>query len=312
MTREAKKLLLVLLGGTGSVCAMAEVDVFVPFNGEGNTGSTVPFLIQETGLPSMRYQQVYDAARFSRVSPPGAYITAFLLHRDSAVSYAAGISSNLQINFSTTSNGPDRLSLIFSENVGADDTVVLGPTRWSGGSSSPYWDMEIHLTTPFWYNPALGNLLMDVRIYGGAMPWPSPVALDAQDATNDSISSVYAYPVGATTATSAWTGGLVTGFRFFPIPSLEVEQSTNSIVLTWSTQPDRFVLQSSAQVGLQAKWQPVTNEFGGNVSFHTLTLPRDSLTGTRYFRLFWASGRPVPESAAPPLQTVGSIKPESR
>src|SRR5947199_10341649 len=89
--------------------------------------SFFPFLINQTGIPSMRYQQVYDASQFSALGTQGGYLTAILFRADGEAEAASAFITNIQINFCTTSNGPDNMSPVFSENVGADDTVVLGP-----------------------------------------------------------------------------------------------------------------------------------------------------------------------------------------
>jgi len=120
---------------------------------------------------------------------------------------------------------PDGLSSVFSQNVGPNDTVVLGPTAVSllsnGGGGITSFDVNFSFTTPFFYNPANGNLLLDIRIYQGfgQIGPPQGVAiLDAFSVVGDSVSSVYAF--GGTLPTSGQTStlGLATAFRIIPVP----------------------------------------------------------------------------------------------
>ena len=68
--------------------------------------------------------------------------------------------------------------------------------------------MVINFTTPFYYDPAKGNLLLDVRnSQGGTEVPPLDQELDGTSAAGDSVSRVYNYgDVNATTA--GQTGGV--------------------------------------------------------------------------------------------------------
>src|SRR2546425_6256540 len=75
----------------------------------------------------------------------------------------------------------------------------------------------VTLTTPFFYNPAAGNLLMDVRYYQGATPGVAPGPFDASTSSGDTVSRVYTFGVDGVTGT-ADTGGLITAFVATPVP----------------------------------------------------------------------------------------------
>src|SRR5207249_8841041 len=102
---------------------------------------------------------------------------------------------DIQIDLSTTSAGDDGLSTTYANNVGADDTVVFtrGALTLSSAFTGPPdgpkdFDIIITLTTPFLYNPALGNLLLDVRNFGGGFT----TVLDAvPNQTGDGVSPVW-------------------------------------------------------------------------------------------------------------------------
>ena len=127
----------------------------------------------------------------------------------------------MQINLSTTTERADGLSPIFSENVGADDTVVFGPASWffpanAGGFFQP--------SRPFRYNPLLGNLLMDVRILDGSGPPDARnnnAALLAYNSSTDEVSTVWATNVSAAVASEADTTGLWAIIGFKPNPLLK-------------------------------------------------------------------------------------------
>ena len=126
----------------------------------------------------------------------------------------------MQINLSTTARMPDGLSTTFVENVGSDDKRVYGPGLLfieGVADSPPGFPDVIQLEEPFLYDPAQGNLLMDVRVnedfYGDAI---DPFAMDASNVFGDSVSRVYVgydSPTGAT-----FTSGLVTAFVVTPVP----------------------------------------------------------------------------------------------
>jgi hypothetical protein len=90
-----------------------------------------------------------------------------------------------QIDFSTTTAGPRLLSTAFAENIGPDNvTVFNGPLTLDArdpsnpgkhcDASAPddcgpprNYTVSIPLTVPFLYDAGRGNLLMDIRNFGG-------------------------------------------------------------------------------------------------------------------------------------------------
>src|SRR6266566_5958929 len=93
---------------------------------EGNENTAFPFGVTPSfGIPSMRYQQVYDASEFAALSAEGEFITTiyFRVDTDTGHNFTCVI-RDMQINLSTTQNSPDGLRTNFTQNVGTDDTVV--------------------------------------------------------------------------------------------------------------------------------------------------------------------------------------------
>jgi len=210
---------LLLLGAINPAHAIVP-DVVVPNSArtiEGDSNNSFPFNISIVGLPSQRYQQVYAASQFGG----GGLITQIVFRPDAGAGHAfASTLPDMQIDLSTTSAADDGLSTTFANNVGADDTVVFArgaltlSSAFTGPPSGPKdFDIIITLTTPFLYNPALGNLLLDVRNFGAG----STCSFDAVNTPGDGVSRLYNSNVNGTTG-STDSLGLVTGFNIVPEP----------------------------------------------------------------------------------------------
>lgn len=222
-----KRLWLLALGVMIFVTCMAgaaRADLFVVPNSlanvEGNTNNAYPFNIGQFNLTSQRYQQVYGASEFSSLTVPGIINEiAFRPDLGTGNAFSANL-TNVQINLSTTSAAADALSATFANNIGANDMVVYSgalPLSSTDTGGPPHnFDIVISLQFPFKYDPALGNLLMDVRNFGGG----GTTQFDAVLVMRDSVSRVYTFNggVNSTTADAIDTYGLVTRFTVEPIP----------------------------------------------------------------------------------------------
>jgi len=183
----------------------------------------------------IRYQQVYAASEFSALTGP-ELITQITFRPDGPAGgpFTQTI-SNVQVSLSTTSAAPNGLDTTFANNPGPDNTVTYsGPITISsadapGPGNTRAFDVAINLQTPFLYDPANGNLLLDVlnsdpgnHIIG--------VFLDAAVGYSDPVSRIVGWE-GAPGATSgiASTMGLVT--QFTTSPSVIPEPS---ILVVWS------------------------------------------------------------------------------
>jgi len=217
---------LALTAGLATTTGPARAGVIVVPNAqtatEGNDDNGYPFNIANFGLNSQRYQQVYNASDFLAAFGGGPKLItqiAFRPNPDVGSSFSSTL-PNVQIDLSTTSKTADGLSTTFAANVGADDTVVhSGPlslsSAFTGPASGPKdFDIVISLTTPFLYDPTKGNLLLDVRNFGGGFT----TQFDAEQFTGDAISRVFTNDAnGVNDATgSPDTVGLVTQFTFQP------------------------------------------------------------------------------------------------
>lgn len=124
-------------------------------------------------------------------------------------------SGNWAIYLSTTSADWNTISGTYPSNIGADNTLVF-----SGNLNQPWAfgdTLHIQLTTGFLYDPANGNLLMDIVTSGVT----EPGGLIFFDATSGSLTSrVFCYGgIACSPNGNANYGyGLVTGFSSTPEP----------------------------------------------------------------------------------------------
>jgi phosphatidylinositol-3-phosphatase len=174
---------------------------------QGDAGNLFPLFSSQP----IRYQQVFDAAQFSRLNPGGGLINRIAFRGHGPGTPFTGTVAQLQVNLSTTSKTPDGLSSTFAENVGADDTQVFsGPfqTAVTFTGDPTNFEVVINFTTPFYYDPAKGNLLLEVRnTQGGSEVPPNDQELDGTSATGDSLSRVYNYG-DVSAAAAGQTGGV--------------------------------------------------------------------------------------------------------
>ena len=196
---------------------------------DGDTGNLFPFFATSVTDNSMRYQQVFNASEFSALAGGGTITEiAFRAHSESPP-FAAALAS-IQIDLSTTANAADALSTTFADNVGADDTVVFGPVPFAISSTQPAnftstakpFEIVFPLLTPFFYDPAAGNLLLDIRIpVQAAQPLIATVAFDGSVSGSDATSRVYSYynDVNSPTADQVSSYGLIARFTAVPEPS---------------------------------------------------------------------------------------------
>lgn len=225
MTRAPRLLFIVTLASIGILARwMAEGDtleIVVPgdlASVEGNINNDFPFNIGALNIPSLRYQQVYAASEFSALLPNGGYITHVSFRVDGTRDPFSSTLPDIQFNLSTTPKAVDGLSPTFAENVGADDTVVYGRATLSlsgtaGFSPNPF-DVTIPLQAPFFYKPAAGNLLLDIRNYAGGITKPFDASSNVADGMSRQSTglggNVDALVADSPQSSASW--GLVTQF----------------------------------------------------------------------------------------------------
>jgi hypothetical protein len=197
----------------------AAQDVVVPNVNEtleGSSSNSFPFGVTAA---TYRYQQLFVSSQFAALSGP-RQITEVRFRPNATSTFPAwSTTANLNLRFSTTQTADDQLSLTFADNTGPDEAVVYdGPIDYGTTQVGPVppgpmqFDVVITLQTPFTYDPAQGNLLMDVRRDGTTLT--ASRFLDATSVTGDGVCRVYNADVNAATGSATNTLGLVTLFHF--------------------------------------------------------------------------------------------------
>lgn len=201
----------------------------------GNSSNNFPFNINF----SQRYQQVFESSEFTSLSGTELITQIAFRPNESGASAFSSTISNIQINLSTMSATPGTLSTNFASNVGEDDTVVfcgalaLSSSNSNGGSTKNF-DIIIPLTTPFFYDPTKGNLLLDIRKFSRS----STTKFDAYPAGN-SI-RVFTTPSGTTIDSI----GLVAQFTVEPIEFIP-EPTTIAIDIKPKSCPNSLNVKSN-------------------------------------------------------------------
>ena len=203
----------------GSQVASATV-VVVP-NGNtsvpGPSNNGYPYNINEFGIGSMRYQQVYAANQFGGLS---GIITRIAFRPDESTGRAFSTSGiDTEIRLSHTSKAPQGLSTTFANNIGPDETLVYGGLlSLSSIGSNSFFDIFIDIADVFAYN-GTDNLLMDIKVFN------SPRTTQFDSAGTDVgvggtpyTDRLWATDVNATTGSSGGDDGYVTQFTIGAIP----------------------------------------------------------------------------------------------
>ncbi len=204
---------------------------------------------------NIRLQEIYDASAL----PGGPIIITEVRFRPSArygAAFTATI-SNINIRLSTTPVAPVALSPTFAQNVGSNETVVFNgalplSSAFSGAASGPKaFDMVVTLTTPFTYDPAAGNLLIDFRNYSSS----TATHVDAGASPDRKANRAFAVGADSTTATTVDFGSDVLQFAYTPVssPPVILSQPASRSVVLGSTAA--FSVTAASAVPLSYQWQ---------------------------------------------------------
>jgi hypothetical protein len=154
------------------------VDVVVPAaqaSASGNGQSTSP--LRNYGSGGSRFQQLHDASTLAGfVGPHTISSISFRARQSPLLSFIGNrVSvSDIRVQLSTTSRVSDTtavngLSGQFADNIGSDVVTVYSGqltlmTAFTGSPTPAPFDYTINFQTPFTYDPAEGNLLVDFLI----------------------------------------------------------------------------------------------------------------------------------------------------
>ena len=202
-----------------AAAALVEYTVDAPANAEIYDD---PFTSRYLGATPARYQQVYSASLFSALPAGGAFLARvyFRMDRVNPVSSGQQHETGVGINASTTSRSPSSLSPVFDDNLGLDNKVWVDPGDISflgstsqGAGKIQGWGPLFGAGGSFFYDPAKGNLLLDISNLGGKLKYNLDAAADPtmgavlQARGSDNIIEGVVSPIG-----------LVTTFAFLAIP----------------------------------------------------------------------------------------------
>lgn len=267
--------------------------------------STVPFGRFFSGF---RYQQIYDASLFTNTVPKGGGFLWRIFFRPGCGGKQAASLTNRTIRMSTTSRLVRELSDRFDDNPGNDAMVVRSTERSGfngshascrinppeeGGFLTPY---VAALTTPFFYDPSKGNLLMEISCSGssptaGLDPAVFQILGETTPADEGTIASIAGAGADAVVAEVRQPFGLVTRFVVAPFPRIHVTAAAASVFLSWNSNPGPAQLQERDSLDADSIWRPFSGPQAvqqGELTTH-LELPRSALITRKYYRLFWNS-----------------------
>jgi hypothetical protein len=220
------RILLVLFVCAGTIVSQADgQEIAVVSSGlherrEANASNS-PF------TEDVHVQSIHSSTVFNALPTGGATLTEISFRPDGAVQIGEqAMFGRIQISLSVTQVNPLGLSNTFADNV-TGTPIVVYDSSWSAtvvnedppGSDTRPFDFRIPLQTPYDYDPADGNLLLD-RIFEPLVGITNAGLFDvADDGTTDN-QGTWSAPLGVDSPVS--NGGrfaAVTEFVFVPEPS---------------------------------------------------------------------------------------------
>ncbi|MBL9162466.1 MAG: PEP-CTERM sorting domain-containing protein [Planctomycetaceae bacterium] len=231
---------LALLASVGAIATASAATIVAPSassNTPGNAQGPAP--LRYFGAGGSRVQQVYDSSTFAGVSGP-VNITAISFRPFTTPSAFAGNTVSLSdslIRLSTTQGsgeGANQLQTTFASNVGGNEQTVYSGSltlTTSASGAAPYpFDYTINLQNPFTYDPAQGNLLLDVQIPATATVSGAGfgfATFDTANTENDGLFSVVEINSGDAIGGQISTAGAITQFTYAAVP----EPSTLTLMI---------------------------------------------------------------------------------
>ncbi len=174
-----------------------------------------------------RIQFIYAASEFDELPESHHVITEMRWRPDASVISPVTSTDLFEIRLSTTQKSPNTISAVYEENIDNPQTLVVsGEVTRSTTASGPVggprvFDMVFGFQTPFLYNPAEGNLLVDIISLGPTAETDWYLSPDLHNGTNGLAGGVgdpngYTNPVAPNVFRNQITP---TMFVFVPEPS---------------------------------------------------------------------------------------------
>jgi len=200
-----RRTVLIALTTIGSAAAAEATSITV---GSGSTTNAFPFGTP-TGVANFyagEYQQIYAAAAFS--APLTIWEVAFA--SGAGAGLATSISDTFTLSLGTTLKTPAAPGTSYSATKRPDFTEVFSGTVTATLAHNGTFDFIVALSTPFTYDPAVGNLLLDVFILSeSSTPANRTTAFLAGQSPN--VARIFNFG-GTGSVTSVANEGLLTRF----------------------------------------------------------------------------------------------------
>lgn len=242
---------------------------------DGDTNGTTP-----SGPVQVRYIQIHDASQFGVLSGP-SLLTQFAFRPDRIPNQSGPRTVTLRLYASTTSRSVAGMSTTFADNLGTNNTLVFnGTLTWTTANlpslgNTRQFDNVFPLTTPFLYDPAAGNLLLDFQQSADGSAFTSD-KVSGNPATRQLVGG------GSTTATTGvFNTSQVIQFIFRSMLSVRLTE-TNTVLISWPAPSTGFELQQNDDPGTD-NWMAVGTAPATVGSEKQVIVP--SPAGTRFYRL---------------------------
>jgi hypothetical protein len=226
--------LLVLALGSYVIPAVRAQVIVVPNElaaEEGNTPIAVP-----PSDATLRYLLIYDASQFKALSSP-SFLTQFVFRHDATEDALGPRATIFRLYASTTRRSLADMSTNFSDNIGTNNTLVFDGTgtlateNLPGPGNTRQFDIVTPFTTPFLYDPAAGNLVLDLQVASD-----SGQAIRYDGVTGNPALRGLANLDSATATTGDFTTPQVTQFTFELPPRVTIR--TSQVEVCWNSKPD--------------------------------------------------------------------------
>jgi hypothetical protein len=200
---------------------------------DGNTQSTTPGDDNQSGI---RIQWMFDSSQFPALAGP-AYLTGFASRPDRTPGASGPKTITVRVSASTTTRSLAQMSTRFSENVGANSTLVFDGTlalsseNLPGPGNTRQFDYAYPFTTPFLYDPAAGNLVVELQIVHATGP---SIRFDA--VTGSPVVRNLSAPNAPTATSGQFYEAPVLRFTFEPVPAITIR--TSEVEVCWTSVPD--------------------------------------------------------------------------
>jgi hypothetical protein len=199
---------------------------------DGNTQSTTPGDDNQSGI---RIQWMFDSSQFPALAGP-AYLTGVASRPDRTPGASGPKQITVRMHASTTSRALAQMSTRFSDNIGADRTLVFDGTltlsseNLPGPGNTRQFDYAYPFTTPFLYDPAAGNLVVELQIVHATGP---SIRFDA--VTGSPVVRNLSAPNAPTATSGQFYEAPVLRFTFEPVPATTIR--TSQVEVCWDSVP---------------------------------------------------------------------------